>query len=41
MHNLAKKTLESLGHKICKTAIDESYELEAEVGKFLWMGANR
>lgn len=37
LHAVAKKTLESLGHQTQQTIIDEGYEIEKEVGKFLWM----
>ena len=39
LHDLAKKTLESLGHETRETTIHEGYDLESEVEKFLWMDA--
>ena len=39
LHELAKRTLESLGHETRETTIHEGYDLEGEVEKFLWMDA--
>lgn len=37
LHELAKKTLQTLGHETRETTIHEGYYLEGEVEKFLWM----
>lgn len=39
LHDLAKKTLSDLGHEVKETIIDNGYDIEAEVQKFLWMDA--
>ncbi|WP_297962759.1 NAD(P)H-dependent oxidoreductase, partial [uncultured Campylobacter sp.] len=39
LHELAKKTLQALGHETRETAIHEGYDIEGEVEKFLWMDA--
>ena len=39
LHELAKNTLEALGHETRETTIHEGYDLEGEVEKFLWMDA--
>lgn len=37
LHEIAKEELEKLGHSVKETVIDEGYEVEQEVEKFLWM----
>ena len=39
LHELAKKTLQALGHETRETTIFEGYDIEGEVEKFLWMDA--
>ena len=39
LHELAKKTLQALGHETRETTIHEGYDIEGEVEKFLWMDA--
>nr|WP_315062403.1 NAD(P)H-dependent oxidoreductase [uncultured Campylobacter sp.] len=39
LHELTKRTLESLGHETRETTIHEGYDLGGEVEKFLWMDA--
>lgn len=39
LHDEAKTTLQSLGHTIQETQIDQGYNVEEEVEKLLWMDA--
>lgn len=39
LHETAKKKLEKLGHEVRQTIIDDGYEIEKEIEKFLWMDA--
>ncbi|WP_439239311.1 NAD(P)H-dependent oxidoreductase [Lonepinella sp. BR2919] len=36
LHHMAVETLQQLGHKIDETLIDNGYDTEKEVAKFLW-----
>lgn len=39
LHKKAKEVLTALGHNVQETVIDASYDVEAEIEKFLWMDA--
>lgn len=39
LHHTAREVLAQLGHQVRETVIDDGYDTEAEVGKFLWMDA--
>lgn len=39
LHALAREELTKLGHQVQETVIDNGYDIEAEIEKFLWMDA--
>ena len=39
LHDLAYEKLAKMGHEVKQTVIDQGYDIEAEVEKFLWMDA--
>ena len=39
LHQTAKDVLSAKGHQVKETVIDEGYDIEAEIEKFLWMNA--
>ena len=39
LHQTAKEVLSANGHQVKETVIDEGYDIEAEIEKFVWMNA--
>ena len=39
LHQTARDTLTALGHEVKETVIEEGYDKDAEVEKWLWMDA--